>query len=149
MSQPLSPHKIRGQTLSECLTLTTSSLLTSSLAFLFQPSYPNTSEIIDVHFRRIRGAGAIHAFQSQNHDENSSDTRDLGFGEYKSKGSWWDKIFGRMKRGFFILALVAFGVMLLYAMSLKARLAGMEANPRRTVWVQKDVNDFLNGDKEC
>jgi hypothetical protein len=39
--------------------------------------------------------------------------------------------------------------MLRYAMSLKAQLAGMEDNPRRTVWVQKDVTDFLNGEKEC
>jgi hypothetical protein len=100
MSQPLSPHKIRGHTPSECLTPTASSFLTSFSAFISQPSDLNTPEIIDVHFRQIRGSGAIHAFQNQNHDENSSDACDPGFGEYTSKGSWWDKILGRMKRGF-------------------------------------------------
>ncbi len=59
-------------------------------------------------------------FETRTTIENSSDTRDRGFGEYTSKGSWSDKIFGRMERGLFILALVAFELMLLYAMSLKA-----------------------------
>ncbi|KAE9381193.1 hypothetical protein N431DRAFT_457802 [Stipitochalara longipes BDJ] len=150
MSQSLSPRKNRSQRPSGCLTPTTSSFLASSSALLAQPTDPNTPEIVDIRVRRIRGADAIHTFRNQNRDDSFSNIREKRPLELPGgKGTWWDMILKlkRIKKGLLFLGVVAFVFMLLYALSLKSQLAGMEQKNRRTVWVKEDLDELLNGDR--
>jgi len=150
MSQSLSSTKGHCQKPAECLTPTTSSFLASSSAFLAQPADPNTPELIYVHFRRIRGAGATNTFRNQNLDRISDTRHVANFLELpQNTSSWWSKLWKEIKKWLMLLGVLALVVMLLYILYLRQGMAGLEIKDRRTVWVKEDLDDLLNGERSC